>query len=461
MEGKSSSTLIKAAVFAIDFGFIHLSFFTVRQIGLARSISNEQYTLFFLIFGLTWVVSGFFNKIYQINASGFFSSIALNVKTLLCHIAIILLIISLFKVISIDPLTLACLYVVSLSLIIVSRLLYKVIMKYYQFTGFDERKTVIIGATQSGFALYNYFKENETAGYHFEGFFEDDLALSRSAPVVGPLNASVIKTFCLKNGIGEIYYALPSSRKELLKEISRFTDDNFIYLRIAPDYSEFNQDNGYVFLLNSVPVLTPWKEPLHSSVNATLKRIFDVLFSSLVILTIFPILIPIVALAIYIDSPGPIFFKQMRPGRQNKLFDCYKFRTMKVNNNPEQQATKGDARITRVGAFLRKTSLDEIPQFFNVLLGNMSVVGPRPNMVSQLNEYSLKIQNYRMRHFITPGITGYAQVNGYRGETKEIELMEKRVQYDVQYMENWSMWLDLKIIFLTVWNALNGEKNAY
>jgi putative colanic acid biosynthesis UDP-glucose lipid carrier transferase len=151
----------------------------------------------------------------------------------------------------------------------------------------------------------------------------------------------------------------------------------------------------------------------------------------------------------------------MRPGKQNKLFDCYKFRTMRVNDNTEHQATKNDARITRVGAFLRKTSLDEIPQFFNVLLGNMSVVGPRPNMISQLQEYSSKIQNYRMRHFITPGITGYAQVHGFRGETKEIELMEKRVQYDVQYMENWSLWLDLKIISLTVWNAVNGEKNAY
>ena len=134
---------------------------------------------------------------------------------------------------------------------------------------------------------------------------------------------------------------------------------------------------------------------------------------------------------------------------------------MKVNKMTEVQATKNDSRITRVGSFLRKSNLDELPQFFNVLLGNMSVVGPRPNMISQLEQYSKTIENYRVRHFVTPGITGYAQVNGFRGETKELELMEKRVQYDVKYIENWSLALDIKIIFLTVWNMVKGEKNAY
>ena len=167
------------------------------------------------------------------------------------------------------------------------------------------------------------------------------------------------------------------------------------------------------------------------------------------------------AIVIRLDSPGPIFFKQLRPGKKNKLFDCYKFRTMYVNHNGELQATKNDSRITKIGRFMRKTNIDEIPQFFNVLLGNMSVVGPRPNMISQLEEYSKSIGNYKVRHFVTPGITGYAQVNGFRGETKEIGLMEKRVQYDVQYIENWSLALDLKIIFLTIWNMVKGEKNAY
>ncbi|HEX8348791.1 MAG TPA: sugar transferase, partial [Hymenobacter sp.] len=192
------------------------------------------------------------------------------------------------------------------------------------------------------------------------------------------------------------------------------------------------------------------------------KRIFDIVFSSFVIFGIFPILMPILALLIRMDSPGPIFFKQLRPGKRNQLFPCYKLRTMRTDlGKGELQATKSDPRVTRIGRILRKTSLDELPQFFNVLLGHMSVVGPRPNMISQLEEYSKHIHTYPLRHAVTPGITGYAQVNGYRGETRAPQAMEKRVEYDLKYVENWSFKLDMKIIGKTVWNMVKGEKNAY
>jgi putative colanic acid biosynthesis UDP-glucose lipid carrier transferase len=207
--------------------------------------------------------------------------------------------------------------------------------------------------------------------------------------------------------------------------------------------------------------MTLRREPLQSLFNRVLKRAFDIGFALTVICTIFPFVFPLIILAIKLESPGPIFFIQKRPGRRNKLFNCIKFRTMRVNNQTELQATKNDPRITKTGAFLRKTNLDELPQFFNVLFGDMSVVGPRPNLVSQLEMYSKWISKYPVRHFILPGITGYAQVNGFRGETKQPELMEKRVEYDILYMENWSFALDLKIIFLTVWNMIRGEKNAY
>jgi putative colanic acid biosynthesis UDP-glucose lipid carrier transferase len=214
-------------------------------------------------------------------------------------------------------------------------------------------------------------------------------------------------------------------------------------------------------MLDSIPVLTTRKEPLGVALNVWLKRAFDIAFSLLVILTLFPIIFPVIALAIKIDSEGPVFFKQPRQGKKNKLFDCFKFRTMYIHGVSEKQATKDDPRITRVGRFLRKTNLDEFPQFINVLMGNMSVVGPRPHISSQLDQYGAAIKKYKVRHFVTPGITGYAQVNGYRGETKEVSLMEKRVEYDVIYMENWSLSLDIKIIFLTVWNMIKGEKAAY
>jgi putative colanic acid biosynthesis UDP-glucose lipid carrier transferase len=356
-------------------------------------------------------------------------------------------------------------YIYALSFLLISglRILYKLILKHCQFTGFNQRKVIILGATGSGTALFQYFDANESAGYRFEGFFDEgtDHPTAIKDKIIGTLNTQNIKTFCRENEIGEIYFALPASYQKLLTDISKFADDNFIYFRIAPDFSELYHDNGNIFLINSVPVLTPRKEPLGISLNVNVKRAFDILFSSFVILFIFPFILPLLAIAIRYDSPGPIFFKQLRPGKKNKLFDCYKLRTMYVNKSSELQATKNDSRITRVGQFLRKTSLDELPQFFNVLLGNMSVVGPRPNMISQLEEYSKTISNYRVRHFVTPGITGYAQINGFRGETKEAGLMEKRVEYDVQYIENWTLTLDLKIIFLTVWNMFKGEKNAY
>ena len=192
-----------------------------------------------------------------------------------------------------------------------------------------------------------------------------------------------------------------------------------------------------------------------------LKRAFDLVFSSVVLVCSPVIFIPI-AIAVKLSSPGPVFFKQKRTGFRGKEFNCYKFRTMRVNAaSDEVQATRHDPRKTRVGEFLRKTSLDELPQFINVFLGDMSVVGPRPHMVKHTHDYSKIIDKYMLRHLIKPGITGWAQVNGYRGETRELWQMERRVEYDVWYIEHWNFWLDIKIIFLTVVNAFKGEKNAF
>lgn len=463
MKGKYYSRVIKVMIFVIDFWLINLAFVLARKAGLSNNLSIDQFESFFLIFGLIWIIAGFFTKIYRVDTTSLMRNISINLlSAFIIHVLIIGVILNFTHIYNIQPEFLLYIYGLSATSIVGFRILHKLSLKYYQYKGFDQHRVVIIGATGSGAALSRYFTENEL-GYQLAGFFDNNSCHFQAMKdkIVGSLDPISIKKFCLERRISEIYFALPHSNKELLHEISKFADDNFIYFRIAPDFGELIQDNGNIFLINSIPVMTTRKEPLGISINAFLKRIFDIVFSSAVILTIFPILVPIIALAIRIDSPGPIFFKQLRPGKKNKLFDCYKFRTMRVNNNAELQATKNDSRITKVGSFLRKTSLDEFPQFFNVLLGNMSVVGPRPNMISQLEEYSKKIQNYKVRHFVTPGITGYAQVNGFRGETREIELMEKRVEYDVQYIENWSLALDVKIIFLTVWNIVKGEKNAY
>ena len=201
--------------------------------------------------------------------------------------------------------------------------------------------------------------------------------------------------------------------------------------------------------------------PLSIPVNAAIKRLFDFVVSSIVLILSPIVLIP-VAIAIKLSSPGPVFFKQMRTGFRGESFMCYKFRTMRINADSDSlQATKNDPRKTKVGDFLRRTSIDELPQFFNVWRGEMSIVGPRPHMEQHTQTYSELIDKYMLRHVVKPGVTGWAQVNGYRGPTDELWKMEKRVECDVWYTENWNFFLDLKIIALTVVNAVRGEKNAF
>ncbi len=326
------------------------------------------------------------------------------------------------------------------------------------FTPIRARKVVIVGQGILANKLYKFFQSGRSFGYEFCGFYDIQ---SNTPGVKG--NIEDLKEFCLKNEVDEIYFTRNHSNSNLVKELIEFSDKNFIYFRIAHHNQDFTNTLKPIktYYYDDVPVMRLRKEPLASRFNQGLKRAFDIVFSTLVLMVLIPFVFPFIALAIYFEDPGPIFFVQKRPGKKNKLFNCFKFRSMRVNNDGEKQASKNDSRITKVGAFLRKTSLDELPQFINVLLGDMSVVGPRPNMVKQLEFYSQHIDNYSFRHFVTPGITGYAQVNGFRGETQTIDLMEKRVQFDIAYMEKWSLWFDLKIIFLTAWNMVAGEENAY
>ncbi|HTE32291.1 MAG TPA: undecaprenyl-phosphate glucose phosphotransferase [Chryseolinea sp.] len=462
MEDKYYSRLIKMMVFILDFYLISLAFSVTRKFGLDDGIPDNQEMSFFLIFSLIWVISGFLNEIYRINKFSAFKNIVWSLLgSLLVHFCLLMLLLFTTNSYQVNNVFLPVVYALTAGLLILSRGAYKMTWKYFEFSGFDQRKVVVVGATHSGRALYDFFESHDFSKYNFKGFFDDnpDPLIVHRALIKGRI--ADLTGYCQKESIDEIYFALPQGHEDLLSKISKFADDNFIYLRITPDFGEVVSDKYNMFMLDSIPVLTTRKEPLGVAVNVFLKRLFDIAFSLLVILTIFPILFPIVAIAIKLDSEGPILFKQPRQGKKNKLFDCYKFRSMYIHGVSERQATKDDPRITRVGRFLRKTNLDEVPQFLNVLMGNMSVVGPRPHISSQLDQYGAAIKKYKVRHFVTPGITGYAQVNGYRGETKEVSLMEKRVEYDVIYMENWSLSLDIKIIFLTVWNMVKGEKSAY
>jgi len=463
MEEKYHSRLIKATLCILDLLLMYTGFFILEKLGFTTGLqSDHQYSLF-LIFSFSWIATGLLVEIYHISKYSLMRSVSINLlSAVLIHAGLMLVLVTVFRVYdTVNIRAMIALYATVSTLMVGSRVFYKLIWKYFEFSGFDIRRVVIVGTTRSGKALHEFFKTHDPSGYIFKGFFDNypNFEIVNRKLVKGPIDD--LKEYCERENIDEIYFALPLTHKDLLERLTRFADDQCIYFRIAPDFSEVVRDSHYVYLYDSIPVLTPRKEPLGIGINAGLKRIFDTVFSLCVITFLFPFIVPIIAIAIKLDSPGPIIFKQLRPGKKNKLFECYKFRTMYVNDSHEKMATKNDKRITKVGAFLRKTSLDELPQFFNVLLGHMSVVGPRPNLVSQLEEYSKTIKKYRMRHFVTPGITGYAQVNGFRGEIKEKESMEKRVEYDVAYMENWSIQLDLQIILKTVTNLIKGDKQAY
>ncbi len=452
---------MKYVVVAGDVLLLWTSYLLTGWILNTLNVVYSHQTDYVIIFTLVWITAGLLNKIYKINTQPPVRELSLTlINSLIMHVLATFIVILRMQPGLVTLNFLVVNYFVMATIIFWSRVVLKLIFKYFEFSAFDVRKVIVVGTTLEGQELHGFFQRHKNAGYDFLGFFDDeDRSIEGTIELRGGL--ADIQQFCLDHGVEEVYFALPFEYNRFLEETKKFCDDNTIYFRLAPDFSDFVKSNYHVFLYDSLPVITLRSEPLGATMNLVLKRAFDIVFSALVILFIFPIIFPIIMLAIKLDSPGPIFFKQLRPGKRNRLFECYKFRTMCVNDQTEVQATKNDDRITRVGKILRKTNLDELPQFFNVLLGSMSVVGPRPNMVSQLDRYSKIIDKYKVRHFITPGITGYAQVNGFRGETKDDKLMEKRVEYDVKYIENWSFLLDLKIIFLTIYNMFKGEKNAY
>ena len=240
----------------------------------------------------------------------------------------------------------------------------------------------------------------------------------------------------------------------------RNADQNCIRFKLIPDLGVFIKQKLYIDYIQDLPVISMRREPLEDFGNRIRKRIFDIAVSSLVIICILSFLIPIIGLLIKLGSKGPIFFKQLRSAKNNKSFYLIKFRSMYLNEKSDtQQAYKGDRRITQIGRFLRRTSLDEFPQFINVLKGQMSIVGPRPHMLKHTSDYSKLLSKFMVRQLAKPGITGWAQVHGLRGETNTLVQMEHRVEHDIWYMENWSLWLDVRIIFLTILNIFGYHNN--
>lgn len=335
-------------------------------------------------------------------------------------------------------------------------LLFYYLKKYRIITGSNFRNAIIIGYTPEAIRLKQLFEERNDFGYRFHGFFSDKKS---NENVRGKLDT--LKEFVLSNHIDEIYCSLNEISNEQLKDLVEFADEHKKAIKFIPDTKEIFAKNLKIDYYGFFPVLSLQRTLLHEPVVKGFKRGFDIFFSLVIILGVLSWLVPILAILIKLESKGPVFFKQGRPGLDEQEFFCYKFRSMRINKTTEKEASKNDPRVTRIGRVLRKTSMDELPQFINVLAGDMSVVGPRPHLWSQNKSYGTRIKKYMVRHYVKPGITGLAQVRGFRGEIETDEDMINRIKFDVFYIENWSFLLDIKIIFQTVINIFKGEEKAY
>jgi putative colanic acid biosysnthesis UDP-glucose lipid carrier transferase len=332
--------------------------------------------------------------------------------------------------------------------------IYYLLKKYRRLFGGNYRNTVIVGKNRKTDQLEQFFTDNPEFGYQHQITFD--------IRGKNKINIEDCFDYISNNEVDEIYSSVAElTNKELLQLID-FADNNLKILKFIPDNKEIYTKKLDFTYYGYLPILSLRKIPMEEPFNKFIKRLFDIVLSLTIIVGILSWLTPILGLLIKLESRGPVFFKQKRNGLDYKEFYCYKFRSMTPNPLAHLfQATKQDERVTRVGRIIRKTSMDELPQFINVLKGEMSVVGPRPHMVSHTHMYAGRIDKFMVRHFIKPGITGLAQVSGYRGEVESDEDIIKRVKFDIFYLENWSLLLDVKIAFQTVYNAIRGEDKAY
>jgi putative colanic acid biosysnthesis UDP-glucose lipid carrier transferase len=332
--------------------------------------------------------------------------------------------------------------------------IYLTLRKFRAVYGGNFRKVVIAGYGKDVEQLADFFSNNVDYGYKLEHVFS--FRKYRAQQMQDFL------AFVQSQKIDEIYASLSVLSSQEINELIDFADNNLKVIKFLPDNKSLLSRNLHLEYYGFIPILSLRKIALDEVHNKIIKRVFDIVFSLVVIIGVLSWLTPLLAILIKWETKGPIFFKQKRNGLNYEEFYCFKFRSMQLNEIADlEQVSKNDPRITRVGKIIRKTSMDELPQFFNVLKGEMSVCGPRPHMVSHTEMYAKRINKFMVRHFIKPGITGMAQTHGFRGEVENERDIINRVKYDIFYVENWSILLDLKIIYLTVFNAVKGEEKAY
>ena len=424
---------------------------------------SDKYRFLIIIYNAVWILVALMLQLYELKQLKRLDQILFNLfKAFAFNILILTAILFSLKASEFSREHLYYTYLLLFGFIMFWRYLAIQFIKLYRKSGYNYSRVVIIGGGEVAQQLNNYFNSDNVLGVKLMGIFSDtEISFKTKEGIVsGDLEA--LELFALKNDIDEIFYTLPLTHTKKIKDLVDFCDKYMIRFKVVPDFRGFLFKRVNIDFFDDVPVITLREEPLRDFVNRFVKRIFDLLFSFFVILLVLSWLYPLFAIWIKLSSKGPVLFKQLRSGVNNEEFLCFKFRSMAISGDSDsKQATQGDARITKFGAWLRKSSLDELPQFFNVFMGDMSIVGPRPHMLLHTEEYSELINKYMVRQLVKPGITGVAQVRGYRGETKELQDMEGRVRFDVWYIENWSLSLDINIILQTIWNVFKGDEKAY
>jgi len=449
---KRYSHLIRPLFLMIDILIINL---------MVYSISDAEYlnTAFLTYISLFWFVSSFitgFYKVYRFTKS--YRVFPLLVRQFFLFILGYFTYFGIFREGDIVGNQTHVLASIIFGIVVAKFLSFYVLKKYRSF-GKNYRNVVVIGEDDTSKKITKFFQDKKDLGYRYIGFFSDEKTEKNDC--LGNIKESA--SYILKNDIDEVYCVLSQLKEAQVKEIKKASNQNNCAVKLIPNANElYNKNVSAEFYHDSTLILNVKKLPFELSENHFIKRLFDIFFSIFVCVFVLSWLVPVLWVLIKLESKGPVFFKQKREGLNGIQFVCYKFRSMSVNKLADVlHATKEDVRITKIGAFLRKTSLDELPQFFNVLKGNMSVVGPRPHMNLHSQQFEKEVRNYIKRYAVKPGITGLAQVSGYRGEIQKKADIKNRVRLDIFYIENWSFLLDLKIITQTFFNAFSKEDKAY
>lgn len=443
------SWLIKPIFYTFDIIVINL----VAVLWLLPQVPVAKFTM---IITLGWVVTVLISKFYEVHRySSVIRVFNLIIRQGLFFTLIMFAYAGIFPQNDINPNNILKYVIICFVLISFFKYtLFFLLKNYRAYLKGNTRKTIILGESKQAKNLEDFFKNTPESG-----FINIKLVSFKNRKKVD-LNA--LFEFIKAENVDEIYCALSELDPADVKAITKFADNNLKVVKFVPEQNTVLNKELKRDFYGLVPVLEFRSIPLDDSFNLALKRFFDLLFSLFVIIFFMSWLTPLLALLIKIESRGPVFFTQKRNGYNYKTFNCFKFRSMVPNKKADIiQVSKADQRITKVGKFIRQTSIDELPQFFNVFIGDMSVVGPRPHMISHTEMYANKVDKFMVRHFVKPGITGLAQVSGYRGEVESDKDIIGRVRYDIFYIENWSLLLDIKIIIQTIVKAIKGDEKAY